>query len=73
MKPFLNKKTADGIHLIYKNEELLPFFDQDQLYDFHGGSKEYKYDPHEMWGLPKEGEEEKVEENNVAVMPGGDE
>ena len=29
MKPFLSKKTHDRIKFIYKNEELLPFFDQD--------------------------------------------
>ena len=33
----------------------------------HGGTKQYSYDPYEMWGLPREGEEEEKKEEG----PGG--
>ena len=59
---FLSKKTNESMKLIYKLEELLPYFDKDVLFDFHGGNKKFVYDPHEMWGLPKDGEEENASE-----------
>ena len=61
IKPFLAQKTRDKIKLINKLEELEQFYDKDHIYQEHGGTLEYQYDPHKMWGLPKEGEEESKE------------
>ena len=61
IKPFLAQKTRDKIKLINKLEELEQFYDKDHIYKEHGGTLEYEYDPHKMWGLPKEGEEESKE------------
>ena len=61
IKPFLAKKTREKIKLIYKKEDLLQYFENDQIYEENGGTKKFSYDPYEMWGLPREGEEEKDE------------
>ena len=75
MTPFLSKKTMESMKLIYKLEELHPYFDKDSLFDFYGGNKKFVYDPYEMWGLPKDGEDEKtaeVGEKALALKNSGD-
>ena len=59
IKPFLAKKTREKIKLVNKHEELRQWFEEDQIFEEYGGNKKYSYDPYGMWGLPKDGEEEK--------------
>ena len=57
--------------MIKKHEDLLQWFDKDQIYEFHGGEMQYSYDPFEMWGLSKEEDGEEGKEKggvNMAEM-----
>ena len=58
ISPFLAKKTRDKIKIINKLEELEQYYDKNNIYEELGGSLKYSYDPHTMWNLPKEGQEE---------------
>ena len=40
--------------LIYKMEELDEWIVPEERFSFHGGTKEYKYDPCEDWDLQRE-------------------
>ena len=54
VKPFLAKKTRDKMKLIYKMEELDAWIAPEERFVFHGGTKEYSYDPCEDWDLQRE-------------------
>ena len=45
IKPFLSPKTKEKIKIVARNEDLLEYFDQDQLLPEHGGSSKYVYNP----------------------------
>lgn len=43
MKPLMNRKTRDKIHILKNPRDLLEFFDEDQLLPEYGGSSTYHH------------------------------
>lgn len=51
IKPFLTQRTKDKMIIIGKQEDFFKYFEPENLLPEHGGTSDFIYDPHALYGL----------------------